>query len=212
MKESTRDILLEFAKDNPKLAGLATDMVITFARLQETFASGGTLYICGNGGSCSDAEHIAGELLKSFKKPRMVDTKTMGALMEQGVDGATTLDGIEGGLPVVPLTAFPAFATAYANDCDGEYTFAQLCNVLMKEGDALLTISTSGNSKNCVHAARVAKAKGGKVLFLGGGNGGVLQGLADASIIAPETQTYKVQECHLPIYHCLCAMLEEEFF
>jgi D-sedoheptulose 7-phosphate isomerase len=101
---------------------------------------------------------------------------------------------------------------AYLNDKNPMLTFAQQLSVMAKEGDVLITLSTSGNSKNCVYAAIVAKAKGVKTLFLGGGNGGKLKEMADVSIIVPEKETYKVQELHLPVYHCLCAMLEEEFF
>ena len=115
-------------------------------------------------------------------------------------------------MKIASTGGFSGFSTAYANDKDSACTYAQLVQVLAKPNDALLTISTSGNSKNCVYAAMVAKAKGMPVCCLGGGNGGKLLSLADVSIIAPESETYKVQECHLPIYHCLCAMLEEEFF
>ena len=81
-----------------------------------------------------------------------------------------------------------------------------------RAGDVLLTISTSGNSKNCVYAATVAKAKNMKVVALLGGSGGALREAADASVTVPEKETFKVQELHLPVYHCLCAMLEEEFY
>ena len=212
MKETTRNIFLEFTQRNPALVELSADLLIAFTRLCEVFEQGGTLYVCGNGGSNCDSEHISGELLKSFKKSRPLSAEMQAALKEQGEDGERVLAGLEGGLPVVPLGGFSGFSTAYANDKDSACTYAQLVQVLAKPNDALLTISTSGNSKNCVYAAMVATAKGMPVCFLGGGNGGKLLSLADVSIIAPESETYKVQECHLPIYHCLCAMLEEEFF
>lgn len=212
MKDTTRNILIDFAERNPHLQGLVADMGTAFVILKRVFENSGTLYICGNGGSHADSEHIAGELLKSFKKPRPLHKELLQSLEEQGELGTRVAQGLDGGLPVVPLGGFGAFASAYANDKDSACTFAQLVNVLAKPNDALLTISTSGNSKNCVYATSVAKAKGMYVLFLGGGNGGALKEMSDVSLIAPEKETYKVQECHLPIYHCLCAMLEEEFF
>ena len=212
MKESTRNILLDFADRNPSMSHLVADMDSAFALLKQVFAQGGTLYVCGNGGSQADSEHIAGELLKSFKKCRPIDSDFASKLCRQGEVGERVLQGLEGGLPVIPLGGFPAFASAFANDKDSACTFAQLVSVLATEKDALLTLSTSGNSQNCVYAATVAKAKGVPVLFMGGGSGGKLKALADVSLIAPESETYKVQECHLPMYHCLCAMLEEEFF
>ena len=212
MKVTTRNILLEFVERNSAMSGLFSDMGMAFTLLKRVFEMGGTLYVCGNGGSQADSEHIAGELLKSFKKVRPVNEALAKNLREQGEVGTRILQGLEGGLSVIPLGGFPAFASAFANDKDGACTFAQLVSVLATEKDALLTLSTSGNSQNCVYAAMVAKAKGVPVLFMGGGSGGKLKALADVSLIAPETETYKVQECHLPMYHCLCAMLEEEFF
>ena len=119
---------------------------------------------------------------------------------------------MEGGLPAISLCGHPGLTFAFLNDKNAMLTFAQQLSVLGRKGDVLLTLSTSGNSKNCVYAAVVARALQMQTIFLGGGNGGKLKELADVSIIAPEKETYKVQEYHLPIYHCLCAMLEEEFF
>jgi D-sedoheptulose 7-phosphate isomerase len=130
----------------------------------------------------------------------------------QGERGQVLIENLQGGLPTVSLCGHTAFSTAFQNDCDPMFVFAQQVGAWGQEGDVLLTLSTSGNSKNCIYAATVAKAKKMSVVALLGGSGGELKGMADAAVVAPEKETYKVQELHLPIYHCLCAMLEEEFF
>ena len=212
MKESTRKILEECGVRHSALCGLTEEIEKAFCRISESFKNGGRLYLCGNGGSASDCEHIAGELLKSFKKPRPLPTDLVDGLAAFGEQGVAVAEGLDGGLPAVSLCGHLAFSTAYLNDKDPAFIFAQQVNVWGKAGDVLLTLSTSGNSKNCVYAAMVAKAKGMSVVFLGGGTGGKLKELADVSLIVPEKETYKVQELHLPLYHCLCAMLEEEFY
>ena len=170
------------------------------------------MYLCGNGGSASDCEHIVGELMKCFKKKRSICPTLSKGLAEEGELGQALLQDLEGGLPAVSLCGHSPLTLAFLNDKNAMLTFAQQLSVLGRKGDVLLTLSTSGNSKNCVYAAAVARAKGMKTVFLGGGNGGKLKEFADVSIIVPEKETYKVQELHLPVYHCLCAMLEEEFF
>ena len=150
--------------------------------------------------------------MKCFKKKRSIDQTLAFNLAQEGELGLALLEDLEGGLPAISLCGHPALTFAYLNDTNPMLTFAQQLSVLGREGDILLTLSTSGNSKNCVYATTVAKALGMKTVFLGGGTGGKLKELADVSIVAPEKETYKIQEYHLPIYHCLCAMLEEEFF
>ena len=211
MKTEPMEILKGLMVRYPALAPNEGDVLAAFEMLKTCFETGGTVYLCGNGGSACDCEHIAGELLKSFKKCRPLDTELVAGLSVD-VDGERLIAGLEGGLPVVSLCGFNGFSTAYANDKEPAFAFAQLVNVLGRKGDVLISLSTSGNSKNCVYAVKVAKARGMQTILLSGGNGGALQALCDVSIIAPEKETYKVQECHLPIYHCLCAMLEEEFF
>lgn len=211
MKTETRMILTQLSTRYPALACVEADVLAAFELLKDCFLRGGKVYLCGNGGSSCDCEHIAGELLKSFKKCRPLDRELTEALKAQE-GGEGILAGLDGGLPVVSLCGFSGFSTAYGNDKDPAFTFAQLVNVLGREGDVLLTLSTSGNSKNCVYAVKVAKARGMRSVLLSGGNGGALKKICDASVIVPEKETYKVQEYHLPVYHCLCAMLEEEFF
>lgn len=212
MKTTTANILEELSVRHPALAGVTAEVKAAFETLRACFENGNRLYLCGNGGSASDCEHITGELMKSFKKCRPLPATLQEGLRAYGESGEVLLAGLEGGLPAVSLCGHPAFTTAYMNDKDPMLTFAQQVGVWGKEGDVLLTLSTSGNSKNCVYAAMVAKAKGMSVVFLGGGTGGRLKELADVSIVVPEKETYKVQELHLPVYHCLCAMLEEEFY
>lgn len=212
MKETTKAFLKELSIRYPSLSCVEQDVQAAYEIICQAFANGNTLYLCGNGGSSADCEHITGELLKSFKKCRPLPNALSEKLSEYGEEGKKLKQGLDGGLPAVSLCGHFAFSTAYQNDKDPMFVFAQQVNVWGKAGDVLLTLSTSGNSKNCIYAALVAKAKGMKVVFLGGGNGGKLKGLADASVVVPEKETYKVQELHLPVYHCLCAMLEEEFY
>ena len=212
MKESTNKILVELGERYPALCGQLENVKNGFEIMKNCFEKGGTVYLCGNGGSASDCEHIVGELMKSFKKPRPLPEDLTAVLKACGEEGERICANLDGGLPAVSLCGHPSFTTAYMNDKNPDFTFAQQVNVWGKTGDVLLTLSTSGNSKNCLYAAHVAKAKGMQVVFLGGGTGGKLKDVADASIVVPEKETFKVQELHLPVYHCLCAMLEEEFF
>ena len=212
MKETTKQILMGTLERYPALLGNEQEILSVYEILANCFASGHRLYLCGNGGSASDCEHIAGELLKSFKKCRPLSADLMEGLKKQGERGQVLIENLQGGLPTVSLCGHTAFSTAFQNDCDPMFVFAQQVGAWGQAGDVLLTLSTSGNSKNCIYAATVAQAKGMSVTALLGGSGGELKALADASVVVPEKETYKVQELHLPVYHCLCAMLEEEFF
>ena len=212
MKETTRNILNELGLRYPVLQGILSDVEGAFTVLKNAYDEGKTLYVCGNGGSCSDSEHIVGELMKCFKKKRPLPVEMQEKLASFGEKGERLAATLENGLRAVSLCGHSGLSTAYANDRDPMLVFAQQVGVWGREGDVLMTLSTSGNSQNCVYAALVAKAKNIKTIALVGGMGGELKTLCDVSIVAPEKETYKVQELHLPIYHCLCAMLEEEFF
>lgn len=212
MKESTYAILTELTNRYPALQPMQGDIANAFESMKACYQQGGKVFVCGNGGSTSDAEHIVGELMKCFKKPRAIESALAEKLSKEGELGQQLLSDLEGGLPAISLCGHPALTFAYLNDTNPMLTFAQQLSVLGREGDLLLTLSTSGNSKNCVYATIVAKALGVKTVFLGGSNGGKLKELSDVSVIVPEKETFKVQEYHLPVYHCLCAMLEEEFF
>ena len=212
MKETTRQILAGMIERYPQMQANENEVLAVYEILEKCFATGHRLYLCGNGGSASDCEHIAGELLKSFKKPRPLAGDLVEGLKKCGDRGQVLIENLQGGLPTVSLCGHTAFSTAFQNDCDPMFVFAQQVGAWGENGDVLLTLSTSGNSKNCIYAATVAKAKNMSVVALLGGSGGELKSLADASVVVPEKETYKVQELHLPVYHCLCAMLEEEFF
>lgn len=212
MKETTKRILDELIKRYPALTEQKENVCRAFEIAAGAYRSGKKMLVCGNGGSASDSEHIVGELMKSFKKKRAIDEKVKARLLALGEDGEKLAASLEGTLRAVSLASHPALSTAFNNDKDPAVTFAQQLYGYADEGDVLVAISTSGSSRNCVLAAVTAKAKGVKTIALTGKNPGRLSALADVAILVPETETYKVQELHLPVYHCLCAMLEEEFF
>lgn len=212
MKETTKKICEELFERYPVLCEIKSNILNAFEIIKTTYDCDGTLFCAGNGGSSSDSEHIVGELLKSFKKHRAIDETTAKNLTEYGDDGAYLLSKLEGSLPAVSLISQTGILTAFANDKSWDTAFAQQLYGLGKKGDCLIVLSTSGNSKNCVYASMVAKAKGIKTIAFTGASGGKLKGICDECIFVPEMETYKIQELHLPIYHCLCAMLEEEFF
>jgi D-sedoheptulose 7-phosphate isomerase len=174
--------------------------------LRLCFRSGGKVLLCGNGGSAADADHWAGELLKGFCKTRPLSRQQRGRLRP------AIAAKLQGALPAIPLTSFPAASTAFGNDVDPDLAYAQLTSALGRRGDVLVGLSTSGNAANVCAAAEVARAKGLKVIGLTAASGGKLKGLSDVCICAPTQETYRAQEYHLPIYHCLSLMLEEEFF
>lgn len=190
----------------PQLKVCREEVVESFERLAEVYGRGHKLLICGNGGSAADADHISGELLKGFGHGRPLGEEWIGRL------GEALGRNLQGALPTIPLTIFNALGTAYNNDCDGKYTFAQLTWGLGVSGDALLAISTSGNSENVLLAIEVAKAKGMLTIGLTGKTGGKLKEKVDICICVPATEVFKIQELHLPVYHTLCFMLEERFF
>lgn len=184
-----------------------------FEIMAASYETSGKLLIAGNGGSSSDADHIVGELMKGFVLPRKSDGAFKAKLCEiDATMGAELAEKLQGALPAIALTNHNSLNTAFLNDVDGSMCFAQQVNGFGKENDVFLGISTSGNSKNVLYAAITAKAKGLKVIGLTGRGGGKLASIADVVIAVDEKETYKIQELHLPIYHCLCLMLEERFF
>jgi D-sedoheptulose 7-phosphate isomerase len=200
-------------KRYPVLESIKEDIVNGYLIMQECYENGGKLLIAGNGGSATDAEHIAGELMKRFKISRTVSTEFAEKLKSvDAVRGESLAKNLECSLTAIPLVAHEALTTAYINDVDGLGVFAQQLFGFGKEGDVFLGISTSGNSKNVINATVVARALGMKVLGLTGAKGGELADVADVAVKVPETETYMIQELHLPIYHCWCLMLEDYFF
>lgn len=197
----------------PKLASIRQEIIDAYLLMEESYENGGKLLIAGNGGSAADSEHIAGELMKRFRILRPVSKEYAGKLKEvDSVRGAELAKNLECSLMAIPLVAHEALTTAYINDVDGLGVFAQQLFGYGRKGDVFLGISTSGNSKNIMNATVVARASGIKVVGLTGAMGGELATVADVAVKVPETETYMIQELHLPIYHCWCLMLEDHFF
>ena len=181
--------------------------------MEEAYSNGRKLLVAGNGGSAADSEHIVGELMKEFKLKRKIYAAQAERLMKVDPEmGEVLAENLQGTLPAISLVGEPALTTAYMNDAVPLLIFAQQVNGLGKAGDVFLGISTSGNSKNVLYAAVAARSKGLKVVGLTGQKENKLEKFADVCIHVPETETYKIQELHLPVYHCLCLMLEDKFF
>lgn len=197
----------------PSLQSIRDAIIDAYLIMEECYLQGGKLLIAGNGGSAADSEHIAGELMKRFKTPRPISLEFANRLKQIDPERGTELaKNLECGLMAIPLVAHEALTTAYINDVDGLGVFAQQLFGYGRAGDVFLGISTSGNSKNIMNATVVARALGIKVIGLTGKNGGELAEVADVAVKVPETETYMIQELHLPVYHCWCLMLEDKFF
>ena len=204
------DLLIE---RYPVLKACEQSIIDAYLVMEECYVNDGKLLIAGNGGSAADSEHIAGELMKRFKTPRPVTPEFAKKLKAvDPVRGENLAHNLERGLMAIPLVAHEALSTAYINDVDGLGVFAQQLFGFGRPGDVFLGISTSGNSKNVMSATVVARAIGLKVIGLTGAKGGELAEVADVVIKVPENETYMIQELHLPVYHCLCLMLEDRFF
>ena len=197
----------------PVLESCKNEIIETYLLLEECYSNGGKLLIAGNGGSAADAEHIVGELMKAFKLPRLLSDDFKDRLINENVELGTILaNNLQRALPAIALDGHFALSTAYMNDCEPLLCFAQQVNGFGNKNDIFLGISTSGNSKNILFASICAKAKGMKVIGLTGEKDSKLSEIADICIKAPSKETYMIQEYHLPIYHCLCLMLEDKFF
>lgn len=190
-------------KRYPSLEVCKEDIENALKLMLDTYKNGGKVLVCGNGGSASDSEHIVGELMKGFKSKRYVTDERIAEDLRCGLQGA---------LPAISLPSQTGVLTAFINDVDPDMMYAQLVYGYAKENDLLIGLSTSGNSKNVVNAARVAKAVGAKTLALTGEKESKLSEICDVCIKVPETETYKVQEYHLPVYHYMCLETEKYFF
>jgi D-sedoheptulose 7-phosphate isomerase len=207
------DYLQQLIDRYPSLSGIRDQIKTAGELLITSFSSGGKLLLAGNGGSAADCEHIAGELMKSFAKRRPPPPEHIAELEKTDIECAAYLGPrLQGALPAIALTAHTGLSSACINDIDGNIVFAQQVYGYGKAGDVFLGISTSGNAKNVIYAAVTARARGLKTIALTGGGGGSLVKYADAAIIVPERETYKIQELHLPVYHTLCLLLEDYFF
>ncbi|HOK10128.1 MAG TPA: SIS domain-containing protein [Candidatus Hydrogenedens sp.] len=207
-----KEIFDDLLSRRPDLASCSENILKAHQLLVECFKHHGTLFTCGNGGSYADALHIAGELVKSFERKRPLDTTLKECIVNEYM-GAELSEYLEAGLRAIPLGMNSSLKTAIENDCPmRDIAFAQELNVLMNAGDILLTISTSGNAKNCLYAVSVARAKKGTVIAMTGPSGGLLSKYAHVCIKVPGATTKVIQEAHQPIWHTLCAMVEAHFF
>ena len=213
LSENVQKHLELFCERYPTLVPIKEDILNTYTILEECYKNGGKLLIAGNGGSAADAEHIVGELMKKFKISRPVP-ETLAEKLEiiDPVIGKQLANDLEQGLMAIPLVAHEALTTAYLNDVGSLSVYAQQLYGYGRPGDVFLGISTSGNSQNILYATVLAKAIGMKTIGLTGRAGGNMSKLADITIRVPADETYMIQELHLPIYHCLCLMLEDRFF
>lgn len=203
----------ELVSRYPALVKCEAEIRAAFETIKNSYEAGGKLLVCGNGGSCADSDHICGELLKSFVKKREVEKSLFEKISEVDSEAGEFLAArLQGSLPAISLCAHSALMTACLNDVDGNAMFAQQVMGFGNAGDVFLGISTSGNSKDVIYAAALAKAKGLKTIGLLGKNGGRLAKICDVAIIVPENETFKIQEFHLPIYHALCLQIEENFW
>lgn len=192
-------------KRYPMLAGMREEIELVFYIMKDSYEKGGKLLVCGNGGSAADSDHIVGELMKGFYKQRKLPAAEKIRFGEQG-------EKLQGAIPAIALSQHSALSTAFLNDVDPEMVFAQQVYGYGAEDDVFLGLSTSGNSVNVISAAKVAAAKGMKVIAMTGKDGGAMRELSDVCLVVPAQMTADIQEFHLPIYHALCAMLEDYFF
>ena len=206
-------MLNELLKRHPSLAENKDDITKATDAIISCYENGGKVLLCGNGGSCADCEHIVGELMKGFLKLRPIsEDKKVEMKANSPIIDDEILSKLQCGLPAISLPSMTALNSAFCNDVDPELIYAQPLMALGNKGDILIAISTSGNSKNVFGAVKVAKALGVTVIGLTGKTGGKLREHSDICICAPETETFKIQELHLPIYHYICAEVEAHFF
>lgn len=197
----------------PDLETCRADIKQVFELLRDTFAAGGKLLVCGNGGSAADAEHIVGELMKGFLKKRPLAQTLQARLCQVSPeDGAYLAARLQGALPAISLVSQTALSTAFANDVSADLVFAQQVIGYGRAGDAVLGLSTSGNARNVLLGLQAAQALGMRTLGMSGRSGGKMAPWCDAIIRVPWDETVAIQERHLPVYHTLCSLLEDEFF
>ena len=207
------DHLSRLIERYPVLAVCRDDIHAALELLVRLYRSGNKLLVCGNGGSASDSEHIVGELMKGFLKPRPLPPEEAERLAGAGgALGREIAARLQGALPALALTSQVALGTAVSNDIHGDMVFAQAVHGLGRAGDALLGISTSGNARNVINACVVARSREMKTILLTGRTGGNLLAHADVAIRVPADTVVEIQELHLPVYHTLCMELEEIFF
>lgn len=201
----------ELLKRHPELQEAVESLLKVYFILKICFFNRKNLFVCGNGGSAADSEHIVGELMKGFKNPRPLP-EYVKSLFRSRLGSDELTEKLQMGLPCISLLSHPSLSSAYVNDVDPFMIYAQQLFVLGKEGDAVLGLSTSGNAANVMNTFKVARALGITTIIFTGLNHGKCEEYADYIVRSPASETYLVQEYHLPLYHCLCAMLEENFY
>lgn len=208
----SQEILEELIERYPILKECKNDIDEAFKVMVKSFETSHKMLIAGNGGSAADSNHIVGELMKSFELKRPISKELYEKIIKNEKYGEMLANSLQGALPTISLNNHESLNTAFLNDVNPYVTFAQQVFGYGQTDDVFLGISTSGNSKNIVMAAIVAKAKGMKVIGLTGKKDSDLSSIADITIKVSETRVFKIQELHLPVYHCLCLMLEKYFF
>ena len=204
-----QELLLRY----PMLSSCEASIRGALDMMKETYKTGGTMLLCGNGGSCADCEHIVGELMKGFLSLRPMKEEDFSAFHAAFPDDAEAFRStLQYGIPAISLPSLTAVSSAFINDVASDMLYAQLVYGFARKHDLVIGISTSGNSKNVINALKVAKVKGLKTLGLTGSKPCLMDDICDVVIKVPETETYKIQELHLPVYHYLCAALEAELF
>ena len=205
--------LADLSRRYPALEGIVPSLRTLAVEVVDLFRRGGTLFLAGNGGSAADAEHICGELLKGFKSRRELSEDDRGRFAAAaGEEGRQLAKTLQYGLPAVSLLSHPALASAFANDCDPLSVFAQQLWALGRPGDSVIGISTGGGAENIRRLFIAARTKKIRTVLLTGAKNGKCREFADLVIAVPETETYRIQELHLPVYHTLCLAVESQFF
>jgi len=213
MNRESKELSTQFYQRNADLRGCRESIDAALAALVDAFRSGNKVLICGNGGSAADSEHIVGELMKGFRKPRRLAERFVDELAQQFPKEGLLLAGkLQGALPAISLVSQSSLCTAVSNDSGAEMVFAQQVYGYGAKGDVLLALSTSGKAKNVLYAVITAKALGLISIGLTGRSDSPLSELCDATIRVPAEDTAEVQEYHTKVYHHICAVLEAEFF
>ena len=191
---------------HPELADCKNDIINAINAIVKSYYAGGKVLLCGNGGSASDCEHISGEFLKGFLSKRKIADGEYPEFSEEA------REKLQKGIPSIPLTSLTALISAFSNDVDADWTYAQMVFALGKKADVFIGLSTSGGAKNVRYGAEIAKALGITTIAMTGAKENPLASLSDIAIRVPETETFKVQELHLPVYHAICAEVENILF
>ena len=213
VKDRVMNVIERLMLDIPALQVCREGIEDAFDQLKKCYSNGGKVLICGNGGSASDSEHIVGELMKGFLLKRKIiedDVSKIKALFPEDCEYLS--NHLQGALPAISLVSQSSISSAFINDVAADMVFAQQVYGYAKQGDILIGLSTSGNSKNVVNAIKTAKAFGLATIGMTGEGGGMMKELCDVLIAVPAMETYRIQEYHLPVYHAICAMIECEFF